>query len=409
VSWSRRVAATAGSPDGGVFRVLLRTVVIARVACLTLVICLATAQAAAGSGWPIQRAPTPLGSTSSVLSGVSCTSRTFCTTVGYSQTNGADTVALVERWNGASWSIQPTPAPEGSSLSGVSCTSRTFCTAVGTDGTGLVAERWNGSRWSIQRIPTSPGITRMLTGVSCTSRRACVAVGFLNGTVPLAERWNGVRWWIQRTPKGGDLAGVSCASAIAGIAVGETTDYVASSSTFAERWNGRTWAIQPIPTPNGGSDVYDDSLSAVSCTSATVCVAVGSFVAQCDSCSSVAFSERWNRFSWSIMHTRNPGQFDNALNGVWCSSLTACVAVGQSYTGLLAERWNGTWAIQQIANPASSISGLPSCMYSGCATLNGVSCTSRTACIAVGSYGDLPSAALGAWVSNRFGGAVRGV
>ena len=49
---------------------------------------------------------------------------------------------------------------------------------------------------------------------------------------------------------------------------------------------------------------------------------------------------------WSIQHTPNPtGASDSTLNGGSCTSASACTAVGQSGNGTtgvtLAERWNG--------------------------------------------------------------------
>jgi len=70
------------------------------------------------------------------------------------------------------------------------------------------------------------------------------------------------------------------------------------------------------------------------------------------------------------------------LADVWCSSRTSCVAVG-SYTDnsgvvrTLAERWNGVrWSIEATPNPPATAD----------ASLAGVSCTSVNACVAVGSY-----------------------
>jgi serine/threonine-protein kinase len=70
------------------------------------------------------------------------------------------------------------------------------------------------------------------------------------------------------------------------------------------------------------------------------------------------------------------------LYGVSCTSPTACIAVGTSGNGTtvatsLAERWNGTnWTIQQTPGPPGATS---SSLYS-------VSCTSPDACIAVGNF-----------------------
>jgi hypothetical protein len=66
---------------------------------------------------------------------VSCTSATACTAVGHYQNGAGTRVTLAERWDGTSWTIQPTPSLSPNyfytTLSGVSCTSATACTAVG--------------------------------------------------------------------------------------------------------------------------------------------------------------------------------------------------------------------------------------------------------------------------------------
>jgi hypothetical protein len=57
--------------------------------------------------------------------------------------------------------------------------------------------------------------------------------------------------------------------------------------------------------------------------------------------------EKWNGTSWVIVTSPSPsGSFWSVLNGVSCSSRTACIAVGYSLDGsnnqsMLAEAWNG--------------------------------------------------------------------
>jgi hypothetical protein len=58
---------------------------------------------------------------------------------------------------------------------------------------------------------------------------------------------------------------------------------------------------------------------------------------------------------------------------VSCTSATACAAIGRGRRGTLAEIWNGKrWTIERLPKPNR-------------ASLFGVSCASATACIAVGS------------------------
>jgi hypothetical protein len=90
-----------------------------------------------------------------------------------------------------------------------------------------------------------------------------------------------------------------------------------------------------------------------------------------------ALTERFNGVAWSIQSTPNPNNVDNVLDGVSCSSATACTAVGSGVNAPLAERFNGSrWAIQ----PTPKVAGTqPVVLFS-------VACPTATDCIAVGDY-----------------------
>ncbi len=346
-----------------------------------------------GARWSIQQTPNPAGATSTSLLGVSCTSKSACSAVGsYSASPGAVAATLAERWNGARWSIQRTPSPPATTLpelDGVSCTSRTACIAVGSyvntaDTAAALVERWNGARWSIQRVPNPAGaVSTALFGVSCTSRTACTAVGNLYTRIKpvlqltLAERWNGTRWMVQRTPNPAgvpspSLSGVSCISRTTCTAVG--------NAAFAERWNGSRWRIRRAASPAGATNI---SLSGVSCTSSSDCIAVGDYTNRTGN--QVALAESFTGARWKIQRTATTpaGATSSALSGISCTSRIACTTVG-SFTSstkvqlTLGQRWNGTrWVIQRTRNPVFS---------AGSSALNGVSCPSDTTCTAVGSY-----------------------
>ena len=185
------------------------------------------------------------------------------------------------------------------------------------------------------------------------------------------------------------LSGVSCSSPIACTAVGTYVNSSNEAATFAERWNGKTWAVQSTPNPKGVRTRYEISLSGVSCPSATACIAVGYYANS--AIGRVTLAERWNGKTWAIQSTPNPsGSLGlNYLYGVSCSSATACTAVGNYLNdssgdgGTLAERWNGkTWAVQSTPNPTG-----PRPTGSKDSYLQSVSCSSATACTAVGYYG----------------------
>ena len=258
-----------------------------------------------GVRWSVVATPYPADSTQVEVTGLSCTSTTFCVAVGnYSTTSSK---VLVEQWNGARWSIISTPTPPGRSphgpgawisiLNAVSCTSATNCTAVGwydstylaSSKTRTLVERWNGRRWSIVPSPNPSGAEPALDGVSCTSTTNCIAVGnrssLRNQSQTLSERWNGKSWSTVGSPNvsGADennLVGVSCADSTHCMAVGDYIHNDASGAnvlvgTLAERWDGTHWSIVPSPNPTGVKRSNYSNLDSVACTTGTTCVAVG--------------------------------------------------------------------------------------------------------------------------------------
>jgi hypothetical protein len=351
--------------------------------------------------WAPQEPPNPTGASSSNLSGgLSCSSSASCFAGGSFYTVETETnKLLIEQWNGTAWSLQEPPDPTISKhdalyLTGISCASSSACVAVGyfTNSSGVevpLSESWNGTSWSLQEPPTPTGATRTaLEGVSCTSSTACIAVGFdINAGkfVALAETWNGTSWSLQSPPSptgatGSILFGMSCTSATACTAVGVFGNSSGKNVPLAERWNGTTWSVQEPP---GSTGAKETELDGVSCTSATACQAVGVFRTSSGSFDA-PFAESWNGTSWTTQEVPVPvGETGHVgLLGVSCTSSTVCAAVGsfdESGEEMpLAERWNGTaWSVEEPPIPTGA----------GAGTLSGVSCTSSTACFAGGKAG----------------------
>jgi hypothetical protein len=354
-----------------------------------------------GTAWTVQATPDPAGAIVTKLTGVSCSSATACTAVGSSFNRAASSdVTLAERWNGTAWKLQSTPNPAGavaSTLGSVSCSSAVACTAVGSfEGSSdlfSLAEAWNGTAWALETTPNAATTTgSVLDGVSCSSSASCTAAGFYDspaGALALAEAWNGHVWTIQATPSPpgppavSQLNGVSCSSATACTAVGFFQNSASTDLTLAERWNGTAWGIQPTPDPADADSFPGSALSAISCSSAAACMAVGSYTNTAGNV--VTLAESWNGTAWKIKTTLNPADATNTtLAGVFCGSATDCTAVGRSFDAAgmetaVVESWNGAaWKNQAIAVPAGGTG----------AELSGVSCRSAAACTAVGSYND---------------------
>jgi hypothetical protein len=93
----------------------------------------------------------------------------------------------------------------------------------------------------------------------------------------LAESWNGTSWSVVNSPSPSDnlnqLNSVSCVSPVACTAVGYVSTLSGGYRTLIESWNGTSWSV--VSSPNIGSATSPNSLEGVSCTSATACTAVG--------------------------------------------------------------------------------------------------------------------------------------
>lgn len=286
-----------------------------------------------GRRWSIVPTRLPAGAIQGGFNDVSCSSARACTAVGDYDVNARQSNVLVERWNGSRWSIQRArnqPGVPVSLLSGVSCVSHDSCTAVGEYGNPgnsppfVLVEHWNGSTWSIQRTPTAGGLEGFLAGVSCTSPDACTAVGGGAHGHPRVERWNGTAWRLQRTPgvSNADQAffsAVSCTSATACTAVG-TDGARAALFPLAQGWNGRRWSSQ-----GGGAHIAGDDFTSVSCTSSRACTVVGDA-----SGGAQTLAAGWNGSVWSVQPTPQAagGLTNQTLFDVSCTSRSICVAVG---------------------------------------------------------------------------------
>jgi hypothetical protein len=116
-----------------------------------------------GTKWSVVTLATPAGSNGIAVRGVACTAAANCYAVAGSSTSPGNSVTLIERWNGASWAVVPSPNLAGNdnnTLNGISCASTQSCMAVGRAGSGssqsTVAMRLAAGTWTITPTP-SPG------------------------------------------------------------------------------------------------------------------------------------------------------------------------------------------------------------------------------------------------------------
>lgn len=389
-------------------RAMAAWIALAAVVALTLVAPAAGGSTVTAAG----ESPTPAWSTMAAanvgiapqLWSVSCPAADFCVAVGTFE-NGSTQQTLAEEWNGATWSTMAT-TDRGTSpiLTGVSCTSPTFCVAVGMDvslyefhgnfgaypPTGAaIAEEWNGSTWSTMTV-AQPGTAQGFYGVSCASSTFCAAVGAVAGVAPmygplesLQEEWTGGGQWVW-TPASNEsgaqiLNAVSCTSATFCMAVGDQ-----QKGLLTDQWDGTAWS-----TAHPTSSYYPFDLRSISCTSATWCTGVGP-ATELTTGTIELLAGHWNGQAWSVGPIATPSSTIPASigAGISCISPTDCVAAGAYQTDAtssfltLSSMWNGSaWSGLPPADPSP---------YGD--ALNGVSCVSTGQCVAVG-LADTPTGA----------------
>lgn len=230
--------------------------------------------------------PLPGGITSAALNDVSCTAAAACTAVGDFKEAGEPRTYVI-RWNGTKWSVQASPNVEGATsnvLTSVSCASATICTAVGYAEVGgsyqPLIERWNGATWSIQSnsLPAG-GEEGKLFGVSCRLESMCLAVGRYwdesgVGHAHVTEL-NGGSWANVAAPRpafaqGSHLEDVACGPGSPCRAVGNYTT-AGGGKAFAAEWDGVGWEFHIAPSPGTSSNF----LLGVACPVEGICRGVG--------------------------------------------------------------------------------------------------------------------------------------
>jgi hypothetical protein len=262
--------------------------------------------------------------------------------------------ALIERWDGKSWKIEPSPNPRGGELFGVAAASSSVAWAVGAEfrpGTrNPLIERWNGKSWRVEPRPKSSHDAGF-ESVTALSPHDAWAVGWYMTSSgshrrTLIEHWNGKSWQAQSSPDPGtfsnELLGVTAASPTSAWAVGYDANAGGGQRrTLIEHWNGTSWQVQPTPSLAGSSSAQ---LASVAAASGTHVWAAGSSIAATNEDQTLI--EQWNGKAWQVDPSPNSSSTVNELLGVAAVSSTGAFAVGDYLRGgaflPLVEHWNRT-------------------------------------------------------------------
>jgi len=266
-------------------------------------------------------------------------------------------------------------------LTSVSCPQINLCVGVGVTGVNDeatskgIAEQFVEGVWHEMALPSG---TSGLDSVSCVAPTWCMAIGSESGTV--AIRWNGTTWnGVKLAPRTSATTGADPSlDAVSCISIDFCMAVGATESTpLAEAWNGTAWTVTTARPKNLTQDY--EAFSAVSCPSASLCLAVGADSGCCGQSYGIAMA--WNGSSWNtpiraLASEASPG-------GISCTSATSCLVVGtlspsdtESFPArAVVEHWNGT-----------NWTSIPFTFVGRTSSLNAVSCSRANWCAAVGSF-----------------------
>jgi O-glycosyl hydrolase len=250
------------------------------------------------------------------------------------------------------------------------------------------------STWTAAEAPQPANGTGInnLGDATCVSADNCVAVGTYAGGAlggdGLIEMFNSGAWTPLDAPLPPELASVgvdsttlasvACPSAASCIAVGSYMDVNQNIGVLIETLQGDTWKAIEGPTPAGGAD---GGLSSISCTSASFCVAVGTYTDS--SGDPEGLIDTLNHGTWTAIEAPPPpGTSSPQLDRVSCGASGTCIAISP-FSAAIDVLANGTWTAANLPLPANASSSPPPGQG---VNLNAIACPSATSCVIAGIY-----------------------
>ncbi|HEV2375041.1 MAG TPA: hypothetical protein VGS19_23135 [Streptosporangiaceae bacterium] len=292
-----------------------------------------------GTRWRIVPSPNA-GSAQNLLQAVAVIPHTNqLWAVGYFISGGGPLQTLAERWDGTDWDVVPSPnvGTGSNSLGAVVALSATDAWAVGASSetpssSQALIEHWDGTTWSVVSSPTLTGNVNLagLTAVRSTSQ---LWASGGTGNATLTEHFDGTSWSVVPSPNapgstGGDfLYGTRAVAASNVWAVGSTGSGGNPVLTLTEHWDGTSWSVIPSPNPSAVGNV----LFAVAPIPGTTQVWAVGEEGSANPGPFQTLVERWDGTSWSVVTSPDPSPDENLLRSVATRS-TEAWAVGSSTT-----------------------------------------------------------------------------
>ncbi len=194
--------------------------------------------------------------------------------------------ALIEHWDGSSWSIVAPPQIDSPSvlLNDVNVVGPDDVWAVGQRAVGSarlgfstfpLVMHWDGASWTVVPTPDADGHSAWLSGVAGTSQADVWAVGSgfdqtKDRVIPIVMHWNGSAWGLVKDLPSSLPYGLDAVDAVGPDDVWAADKGV--SYAYALHWNGRSWSLVAPP----GGPIKGGRLGGIVAFPSGEAVAVGS-------------------------------------------------------------------------------------------------------------------------------------
>jgi hypothetical protein len=366
------------------------------------------------------------------LNSVSCSGLNTCVAVGSFRTASGNQLLVSNEVNGV-WSsgariVLPHdavssfahPSAPITQFSSVSCVSLGNCVAVGTyltvAGFEPLISVEKAAVWSNAFRATLPAKSATsqqsaeLFSVSCSSLGNCQAVGTYSdvsgGQLPLVLEENSSVWSsgfepampigaLSPSEQSAELTSISCWSVANCSAVGAFVNAQGFETFVLNETNGK-WATSAgdvtVSLPPDAASLatsYGNALNAISCSDATHCVAVGDYFANgvYRAMFTVGFATTWAQATSLATPTvpNATGEIDASLNAISCTSATWCVALGDAGSSTVRSPESAVFSVDSFTAPVLGAlpkdSAIPTVASDG-----GAGCFAPNDCVVVGAY-----------------------
>lgn len=385
--------------------------------------------------WTVANGPVPgdasAANASVQISGLSCSSASFCVGVGtYVDVNDVQQGLLLTMSDG-SWEATTAPVPadaatdgqvtnntEHTNVNAVSCWTDGYCLAVGTymltDGRyAAMSLPFDDGTWSpteVQPPSNSSSLSDSLTAVSCDPSGTCVAAGLYlpanssSNSIQLATNAGGSWSSVEAPGNGESVSAIACPATGDCTAVGDDVDQNGFQQAIVLQQSDTGWTASTVPVPGESTPVPPPapeapnswvSIDVLSCPAPGSCVADGTFHTPQNETLGVMLQETsggWTAQQAPLPSDWNQGNASVSLGAgsLSCPAVGDCTAVGSYQTqsstntqigqaGMVLTQSDGSWVVAtQQAWPSDYVpGGQDSVVYS---QLFGVSCATAQSC-----------------------------